>query len=173
MPTHLCTEQRICITLFVLFEIPYFKSQSTFRNIIQKEKEKACKNWEFIDLARNIVSCSISKLCFHTTAMMMIETAFFVAMNFFEKNFFSFSMQVSYFDIIGLTHKITWLNAFRNPFLIVHCYGSLVVPLYLKRVVAYKVSQSIALNFFRLILKLLFHSYSIFSSIFKILFPST
>ena len=86
----------------------------------RKSLQKLGISWlstKFCDLQR-------FKLCFHTTTMMLIETAFFVAMNFFEKDFFSFSMQVSYFDIIGLAHKITWLNAFWNPFLIVHCYGS-------------------------------------------------
>ena len=89
-----------------------------------KRKRKSLQKLGIYWLSTKYCDLQHFKLCFHTTAMMMIETAFFVAMNFFEKNFFSFSMQVSYFDIIGLAHKITWLNAFRNPFLIVHCYGS-------------------------------------------------
>ena len=147
MPTHLCTEQRICITLFSRIRDSIFQITIYIQKYNSKGKRKSLQKLGISWLSTKFCDLQRFKLCFHTTTMMVIETAFFVAMNFFEKNFFSFSMQVSYFwhNWISTQNNMTKciLESLFNSSLLRFLGCSVVF----HNVFAIKVFYSIALNF--------------------------
>ena len=88
MPTHLCTEQRICITLFSRIRDSIFQITIYIQKYNSKGKRKILQKLGIFWLCTKYCDLQRFKLCFHTTTMMMIETAFFCCHEFLRKKLF-------------------------------------------------------------------------------------